>query len=413
MGERRLKRIGGRATNRALAAALLLALSTLLAAPAALGGGTAADRLDVAIGRALFERAWVPAPSSTRANDGLGPLFNARACVACHGGLERQAMAAPEGEARVAASVLLRLSDAEGRPDPVYGLQLQTAAVPGFTPEGRLLLAEDGRTVIAADLAAGAFAAATRTGLRVAPALRGLGLLAALPAEAIRAGADPTDSDGDGVTGRTHELPDGSIGRFGWKASSATLADQVAIAFSLDLGMGTAARPAPAGDCTPAEPACIAGPHGGTAAEPEIAPEIVTMLAQYLAAVPPAKPAGPAAGGGLFAETGCAACHRPALAAADGSPVPAFTDLLLHDMGPGLDGGATEPGVAPAEWRTAPLWGLSGALAAGAGLLHDGRAADVAAAIGWHGGEAAGSRARFSALSPQDRVRLLEYVSGL
>jgi CxxC motif-containing protein (DUF1111 family) len=413
VGEHRLKQTGKGAAACAIAAALFLALPLLLAAPAALGGGAAADRLEVAIGRALFERAWVPAPSSTRANDGLGPLFNARACVACHGGLERHAVAAPEGEGRVAASVLLRLSDAEGRPDPAYGRQLQTAAVPGFTPEGRLLLAEDGKTVIAADLAAGAFAATTRLGLRVAPGLRGLGLLAAVPAEAIRAGADPTDADGDGVTGRPHALPDGSIGRFGWKASSATLADQVAIAFSLDLGMGTAERPAPAGDCTPTEPACLTGPHGGTAVEPEIAPEIVTMLAQYLVAVPPAKPAGPAAGAGLFAETGCAACHSPALATADGRPVPAFTDLLLHDMGPGLDGGATEPGVAPTEWRTAPLWGLSGALAAGAGLLHDGRAADVAAAIGWHGGEAAGSRDRFSALSPQDRARLLDYVSGL
>ena len=93
--------------------------------------------------------------------------------------------------------------------------------------------------------------------------------------------------------------------------------------------------------------------------------------------------------------------------------VRAFSDLLLHDMGPELDGGATEPGVAASEWRTAPLWGLSRALAARAGLLHDGRARSVSEAIRHHGGEAAGARRRFGALPAADRARLLSYVEAL
>ncbi len=91
----------------------------------------------------------------------------------------------------------------------------------------------------------------------------------------------------------------------------------------------------------------------------------------------------------------------------------AFSDLLLHEMGEGLDGGATEPGVAATEWRTAPLWGLSHALAAGAGLLHDGRARGIAEAVQFHGGEASGARRRFGALSARDREALLSYVGSL
>jgi CxxC motif-containing protein (DUF1111 family) len=182
----------------------------------------------------------------------------------------------------------------------------------------------------------------------------------------------------------------------------------------MDLGMSTEHRRAVAGDCTPGEAACEAGPHGGTADEPEISHEIVALLASYLASVPGPKPddAGDAKGAQLFASTGCAACHQPSLPSTRGK-VAAFTDLLLHDMGPGLDGGATEPGIAPTEWRTAPLWGIRRTVASGAGLLHDGRARSVAEAVGWHGGEGAHARAAFQALSDTDRKALIAYVEKL
>ena len=57
----------------------------------------------------------------------------------------------------------------------------------------------------------------------------------------------------------------------------------------------------------------------------------------------------------LFASAGCAACHAPEMPSTDGGSVAAYTDLLLHDMGADLDDGVGEPGVASAEWRTAPL----------------------------------------------------------
>src|SRR5206468_2952906 len=71
--------------------------------------------------------------------------------------------------------------------------------------------------------------------------------------------------------------------------------------------------------------------------------------------------------------------------------VRAFTDLLLHDMGPDLADiclGQAEP----SEFRTEPLMGLRFATA----FLHDGRAATVRQAVELHDGEARGARTGFT-----------------
>lgn len=264
------------------------------------------------------------------------------------------------------------------------------------------------------DLAYGRLAEATRSGARIAPGLRGLGALAEIPDAVIAARAGSPDGSPGGrvnwVVG-----PDGQrrAGRFGWKASAATLDSQVETAFLLDLGLSTPGRPDPAGDCSPAQGACRAAPHGGREGAPEIPAEIVSRVAGYLAMIPPDEPeAVDRRGPALFAAVGCTACHAPALPGPRG-PVRAFTDLLLHDMGADLDGGATEPGVAATEWRTAPLWGLSRTLANGAGLMHDGRAATPGEAIRLHGGEAARSRSRFDALTLVERQRLIDFLASL
>ncbi|WP_349369382.1 di-heme oxidoredictase family protein [Salinarimonas sp.] len=385
--------ICSRNSGAALSVALLCA-----AAPPAL----ADDRMARVLGAALFERAWVPAPSSTKANDGLGPLFNARACVSCHEGLDRWPVATDADGVVLDETLVLKLSDEGGRPDPAYGVQIQTAAVPGFAPDGLVHVGEGGYAPHA--LARGPLGEETRAGARLAPALRGLGRLEAVPDDVLAATADPDDADGDGVSGRF-------VGRFGHKAHAPDLATMTAIAFATDLGMSTTHRPAPEGDCPDA--ACRAAPHGGDAEIPEITDEIVSLVAAYLAAIPPPTASAPdPEGAALFAEVGCAACHTPALPS-PGGPVAAYTNLLVHDLGPGLDGGATEPGIASTEWRTAPLWGLSRALANGAGLLHDGRAGRVVEAIAHHGGEAARARAAFEALDPQAKARLVGFVEGL
>jgi CxxC motif-containing protein (DUF1111 family) len=122
-----------------------IAKAWLTATPLALllAGGPAAGELDAAIGERLFRRNWTPAPSSTRANDGLGPLFNARSCAACHPRLERPVISTGSFETD-GDGLVVRFSDPEGRPDPLYGSQLQTAAVAGVEPEGRVTLRKDG-----------------------------------------------------------------------------------------------------------------------------------------------------------------------------------------------------------------------------------------------------------------------------
>lgn len=407
---------------KSIALCLLLAPAPVLADDA---------RLDAAIGKALFERPWVPAPSSTRANDGLGPLFDARACSACHPGGAGHGATALDADGRPEGlGMVLSLFRADGTGDPVYGHRLETMTLPGVPAEGAIGVAvEDGRRIPRVITPGyGPLDPATQVSLRTGPDLRGRGKLEAVDDAAILALEDPDDRDGDGVRGRARrfDTPEGgsTVGRFGWKASHPTLAGQASEAFSLDLGLSTPLRPEPWGDCTDRQTACRNAPHGRDAeGEPEISDAIVRRIVAYLRGLKVPEGGGDAAGGGaagggaggatLFAATGCAACHRPALPTRTGGTVALFTDVLLHDMGEGLSDPAGVPGAAAAEWRTAPLAGLARALARDVGLLHDGRAADVAQAVRWHGGEAAGARARFDGLDPADRQRLIDYVSSL
>ena len=382
----------------------------LLAAALGAGAPVAARDLGAAIGARLFERAWVPAPSSTKANDGLGPLYNARSCAGCHAGGGR----ADAGAGRLPTGLVVRLGDAQGRPDPVYGFQIQTQGVPGVTPEADVGRGASGPEI--AGLAYGTLDATTRASFRTAPALQGLGLLEGVPDAAIEALAAAQHGNPDGVRGRVHRLPDGSIGRFGWKAGQPTIAAQIASAFSIDLGLSTSRAPAPWGDCTFTEKACIDAPHGARAEAseggPEIADAIVEALRAHVAALPaPPAPPADARGAALFASAGCAACHVPALPGRDGMPVQAFTDLLIHDMGADLDGLSGDGEASGRDWRTAPLWGLG--RNAAKGLLHDASAATIAEAIERHGGEAARARDRFRALSARDSAALLAYLSSL
>ncbi len=239
----------------------LLQCVALAAAMLPLGVATADDTgLDAAIGKALFERPWVPAPSSTRANDGLGPLFDARSCSACHhGGAGKSATALNEKGQPDGLGMVLSLFREDGGGDPVYGHRLETMTLPGVPAEGTFAVAtEDGRRIThIAEPGYGPLDAATHVSLRTAPDLRGRGKLELVDDDAILALEDPDDRDGDGVRGRARRLehPEGGsiIGRFGWKASHATLAGQTSEAFALDLGLSTPLRPEPWGDCTEAQ----------------------------------------------------------------------------------------------------------------------------------------------------------------
>lgn len=429
--------MGERTKRRRLVAALCLAAAVIAATPAA----HALDDLDVAIGRALFKRPWVPGPASTQADDGLGPLYDARSCASCHPRDGRAAAAFDEKGQVAGRGMVLMIGQKDGTGDPIYGRRLQIDAVPGLKAEGIIAADDmqmpDGRIARRPRIDApgyGPLDEKSGLSLRAAPDLRGRGAMAQVPDAAILAVEAEQATGRDGVRGRARRIamPDGTtaIGRFGWKASHADITHQSAEAFFLDLGLSTSLYPAPWGDCTPAQTACRAAPHGNRAilpgspkaestetafGPPEISDALLNRVVAYVASLPVPAPAEKTLpkGARLFASTGCAQCHRPSLPTKDGRTAQLFTDLLIHGMGPDLGDTMPEPGAGASDWRTAPLAGISEALARDTGLLHDGRARTVEDAVRWHGGEAATAAARFGRLSASDREALVRYVSSL
>jgi CxxC motif-containing protein (DUF1111 family) len=92
-----------------------------------------------------------------------------------------------------------------------------------------------------------------------------------------------------------------------------------------------------------------------------------------------------------------------------------YSDLLLHDLGPGLAANMGEDGVSGSEWRTAPLWniGLGAGVSGGEGYLHDGRARTIEEAILWHGGEAEQAKENFRTMPAADRAAILKFIRSL
>ena len=420
--------------------------------------------LDFKVGNGFFKRLWVSAPSSTRSADGLGPLFNARACQQCHIRDGRGHPPAANWPADNAVSMFLRLSVPpasederrrlrEGRmlsvPEPTYGHQLQDFAQQGLRPEGRLHITyatlpvrlADGTlinlrkpTYTVTELAYGPLHPDTMLSPRVAPAMIGLGLLELIPEADILVKADPEDADGDGISGKPQmtwdrEAGRPALGRYSWKAGIATVRQQVADAFAGDIGISTPLAPRHWGDCTAAQADCLAAPNGADAAEGAEATaavlDLVTFYSRHLAVPKRAKAEDRQvlAGKRIFHAAGCVACHTPKHVTGKDAERPAlsgqliwpYTDMLLHDMGDGLADGRPEGKADGREWRTPPLWGigLTQTVSGHGNFLHDGRARNLLEAILWHGGEAAPARERVRGLNADDRAALLAFLGSL
>ena len=400
------------------------------------------------VGDSFFTQNWVSAPASTEARDGLGPVFNAQACASCHL-LDGRGLPPDPTGAQTHLGLLVRLSipgadpiTGAPAPDPVYGGQLQDRSVLGVPAEGILKVTYE--YVVGAygdgseyelrapkyeivDLAFGPLAEGVRTSSRLAQQVVGIGLLEAIPAESILAAADPEDADGDGISGRANMVWDAragrqTLGRFGWKANVATAEQQTAGAFHGDIGITSVLHPQE--NCTAVQQDCLAAPHGGA---PEITDSRLAFVVLYIRtlAVPAMRGHDTApvrAGAQLFADFGCAACHTPTqrtgkvdLSVLSDQTIHPYTDLLLHDMGPGLADNREDFAAGGSEWRTSPLWGL-GLVDDVQGyrfLLHDGRARTLEEAILWHGGEAEASREAFRMADAEDRANLVAFLEAL
>ncbi len=125
----------------------------------------------------------------------------------------------------------------------------------------------------------------------------------------------------------------------------------------------------------------------------------------------------------VFYDTAVATGHQPSFVSTrlDDRPEHSFhlicphTDMLLHDMGPGLADNRPEAVPSGTEWRTAPLWGigLTQQVSGHTQFLHDGRARSLMEAILWHGGEAQPARDRVLAMPEPDRDALVSYLESL
>lgn len=394
------------------------------------------ERSDFFVGNGVFDRPWVAAPSSTIASDGLGPYFNARSCQGCH--IKDGRGHPPEPGDTNMVSMLFGLSTPEGGPDPVFGNQFQDQAIAGFASEGRISVTyeteiftyPDGREVelrrpiyeTDADLAPD-----VSLNPRIAPPMIGLGLVEAIAVEDILAHADPDDADGDGVSGRPGWLADGALGRFGWKAGTASILEQSAVAFSNDMGLSTWLLPGAWGDCTEAQADCRTAFHGDTPDGAEVDDTLLELVAFYSShlAVPARRDHDDPevlAGKALFYEAQCTTCHVPKHAtAAEAAPAQRnqliwpYSDFLLHDLGPGLADPNPTGDRLGSEWRTQPLWGigLTEVVNGHTYFLHDGRARSLEEAILWHDGEAAPARDRFVSFTAEERAKLIRFLESL
>lgn len=373
-------------------------------------------------GKALAHQPWVKAPTITDARDGLGPLYNARTCLACHMGGGRGVL--PANSNTPVFSALLRLSlpaesDSDREllkregviPHPHYGdqLQVQSTALSHelrrstptemaekgeLAPEAYLYIDwqqqdftyPDGERVIlkspkvrAEYLAYGPLAANIQTSLRVAPAIHGMGLIELIPQADIDALADPADKDKNGISGRVNRVWDKrsqttQAGRFGLKANRPTLEMTVAGAFANDVGISNPLFPQQ--PCTTIQTNCLRQLTGNNEQGFEISDKLLTLVTDFNRAIgvpmrTRQQVKANQKGAQLFQSSGCHQCHQPQFVTAASERFPQFgqqriwpfSDFLLHDMGPQLADGRPDFEASGSEWRTAPLWGMANVLA--------------------------------------------------
>jgi CxxC motif-containing protein (DUF1111 family) len=368
----------------------------------------------------------------------LGPNYVNRSCDACH---------TRNGRAPVAAvgapldKWVFKVGGPDGLGDPLLGSVLQpSSSGAGTRAEGSVSIAQWLETDAGLRAPRYAFVGANPAlfSARLAPQLVGLGLLEALDEATILALADVTDADADGISGKPQLSVDPvthvtRLGRFGWKAGASSLRHQVAAALNTDMGVMTSVYPKP--DCGSAQQGC------GNESGPELRDDSLSDLVKYVSLLGVRARRGmhdddALRGETLFEELGCASCHRTTMTTSRFHPlaelrnqvIHPYTDLLLHDMGPGLADNLGENEATGAEWRTTPLWGLglSACVTGGvvgpfqkqvcspsASYLHDGRARTIDEAILWHGGEALASKQAYVALADAERAALLAFLGTL
>jgi CxxC motif-containing protein (DUF1111 family) len=373
--------------------------------------GLTADEL------AAFERGREVFVRRFRPSEGLGPLYNATSCESCH------SSPTVGGSAQLYRNFYLAMVQDGAMQVPLP--ERPSAVVPAFGAVPFFTL-EEGRTPIPATVGFNPVVVAQRNALP----LFGTGLFEFVTDATILSHSDPEDLDGDGISGRTNH-DTGAVGRFGVKAQSnnvevftrAPLRNQMGVTSNPFLGAGAVvslghALPRQV-STDPTSPTTDDDPVPDPEIEHEDLGDLIAF-ARFLAPPERVTPLSASAvrGEARFGELGCAKCHLPDLETSRFGTIHAYSDLLLHEMGPeladGLSFGVPEFSSlsladATQEFRTQPLWGVS----LSGPFLHDGRAETLREAIEQHGGEGSASRDAFLALDAtgqEDVIAFLEHL---
>ena len=333
---------------------------------------------------------------------GLGSTFVGTSCINCHAG---------DGKGHL-FTTLTRFGQVDETGNKFLnqgGPQLQNRALPGFLPE---------------QIPAGAtFSKFTP------PAFSGLGFLQYVSDADLLAMEDPNDIDGDGISGKVNwiVIPDYSqpspssisqngkhIGRFGKKAAAFDLLHQSVNAYNQDMGITSVFSPI--------------DHYSNLEIDPEVPTAKVNDVVFYLNVLKAPIQRNQndneiIKGKQLFKQINCTGCHKSELTTGYSPISPLsfktfspYTDLLLHDMGSGLDDGYTEGSAKTYEWKTPALWGIGLSENSQGGnyfLMHDGRARSIEEAIMMHGGEAKNSKNTFENLSQADKNAVLKFIKSL
>jgi CxxC motif-containing protein (DUF1111 family) len=418
---------------------------------------------DARLGGDLFNHPWVPGDRRSHGGDGLGPVFNERSCTACH----HQGGPGGGGSADKNVEIITPVRDGVPRgqkPMFFYAFSFNYGADgfeyrfgsspsmansvrrangaefadlvqihPGFRDAPSVVLHRYGNDAdyrVWREWVLGRHGAiGFQKSQRNPTPLFGVGLIDRIPEAVIEAVARRRHPGWPQIKGRPSRLADGRVGRFGWKAQTATLSEFVRDAAAVELGLEVPGHPQAA---DPRVPPLKAPGLDMDAGECD-------ALVAYVRALPAPKPIDRLnpkderalrAGKTVFKSIGCAECHIPQL----GNVENFYSDLLLHVMRPDLadtpaygaflassDGKpadaraaraepAHRPGTASdEEWRTPPLWGLRDS----APYLHDGRAETIEAAILLHGGEATASALRYQKLAAREQAELQFFLLSL
>jgi mono/diheme cytochrome c family protein len=386
--------------------------------------GPSARAADIQAGRELFEHEW--AARDPRAHgDGLGPVFNAKSCAACHfqGGLGGGGALANNA---VGYEVSPRPGDHDFHTGTIHAFSTDPAYQESLAVLKSVYPIVRGRTVQRMEGCAPETVPdfdPVRTQAVQPTALFGAGWIDLISDKAVynnqrnrRASAVAREFRLDFSSvpvGRVPTTDDGRVGKFGWKGQTAELAEFVAAACANELGLGTPT-------------VRQAAPLRGSAAdgEPDLDRKQVKALVAFVKTLPKPVQAPPdptaARGKDLFQSVGCAACHTPDLGGVKG----VYSDFLLYTLDNPTPSGSgygpdprrqlglpprPEDKPKPEEWKTPPLWGVADS----APYFHDGASPTLAAAINRHQGDAAAVTKAYQTLSADDQAAVVAFLNTL